>query len=283
MFSYGGSINAQSSGGSKKIFIGIAAAAVVAIAGYFGWGQFKAHSTAAAPTATTQPAGIPAQSLNANGAQPQPPVTAATTAQPAETPKASPPVAEANEAPAAPKETASHAASKSEKSSSTAASKPAHEEQAEPEPEPIVVKGGKEPVMHAKTSVPEAAAPSLIGMASSAEVPPTGLVPSTSPTFKPVLQRVSVSQGVSQGLLYKKVPPVYPSGALRMRVEGKVELMATISKEGNITQVKILSGDGQLSKAAADAVKQWKYKPYLLNGEPVEIQTEVTVNFKLPN
>jgi protein TonB len=67
-----------------------------------------------------------------------------------------------------------------------------------------------------------------------------------------------------------------------MRVEGSVELMATISKTGDITRVKVLSGDSQLSKAATDAVKQWKYKPYLLNGEPVEIQTQVTINFKLP-
>jgi protein TonB len=67
-----------------------------------------------------------------------------------------------------------------------------------------------------------------------------------------------------------------------MRVEGTVELMATISKTGDITHVKVLSGEVQLTKAAADAVKQWKYKPYLLNGEPVEIQTQVTINFKLP-
>jgi protein TonB len=59
--------------------------------------------------------------------------------------------------------------------------------------------------------------------------------------------------------------------------------MATISKNGDISAVKILSGDPQLSHAAVDAVKQWKYKPYLLNGLPVEIQTQVTVNFKLPN
>ena len=58
--------------------------------------------------------------------------------------------------------------------------------------------------------------------------------------------------------------------------------MATLSKTGNISEVKILSGDPQLSQAAVTAVKQWKYKPYLLNGEPVEIQTQVTVNFKLP-
>ena len=67
-----------------------------------------------------------------------------------------------------------------------------------------------------------------------------------------------------------------------MRIEGSVELMATISKTGDISHVKVLSGDSQLSRAASDAVKQWKYKPYLLNGEPVEIQTQVTINFKLP-
>jgi protein TonB len=188
----------------------------------------------------------------------------------------------------APKESATHSSAKPEKPSASN-SKPAHEEkadtesEAEPEPEPIMVKGGKAPAASAKAATTDSAAPSLIGMATPGSAPPPDLVPSTNPTFKPVLQTVSVSQGVSQGLLYKKVPPVYPSGAIRMRVEGKVELMATISKEGNIAQVKVLSGDGQLSKAAVDAVKQWKYKPYLLNGEPVEIQTQVTVNFKLPN
>ena len=65
-------------------------------------------------------------------------------------------------------------------------------------------------------------------------------------------------------------------------MEGSVELLATVSKDGNITHVKVISGDTQLAKAASDAVKQWKYKPYQLNGEPVEIQTQVTVNFKLP-
>ena len=97
-----------------------------------------------------------------------------------------------------------------------------------------------------------------------------------------MLQSVNVSQGVSRGLLFKKVQPVYPRNALSMRIEGSVELMATISKTGDITRVQVLSGDSKLSKAATDAVKQWKYKPYLLNGEPVEIQTQVTINFKLP-
>jgi protein TonB len=68
-----------------------------------------------------------------------------------------------------------------------------------------------------------------------------------------------------------------------MRTEGPVELMATISRSGDITHVKVLSGDAQLTNAAVAAVKQWKYKPYLLNGEPVEIQTQITINFKLPD
>ena len=83
-------------------------------------------------------------------------------------------------------------------------------------------------------------------------------------------------------MLVKTVQPSYPASALRLRIEGPVELMATISKNGNISAVKILKGDASLAHAAAEAVKQWKYKPYLLNGEPVEIQTQVTVNFKLP-
>lgn len=100
---------------------------------------------------------------------------------------------------------------------------------------------------------------------------------------RPMLQTLSVSQGVSQGLIVKKVQPNYPSNALRMRLEGPVQVMATVSKSGNITAVKVVSGEPLLARAAADAVKQWKYKPYLLNGEPVEVQTQVTINFKLPN
>ena len=97
-----------------------------------------------------------------------------------------------------------------------------------------------------------------------------------------MLQTLNVSQGVSQGLAIKKTQPSYPANALRMGIEGSVQLMATISKKGDISAVKVLSGDPSLAHAAVDAVKQWKYKPYLLDGVPVEIQTQVTVNFKLP-
>ena len=95
-------------------------------------------------------------------------------------------------------------------------------------------------------------------------------------------QTVRISQGVSQGLIVKRVQPLYPAQAMQMRLEGIVELQANISKTGNITGIKQLSGQSLLGRAAMDAVQQWKYKPYFLNGEPVEVQTQITVNFKLP-
>jgi len=68
---------------------------------------------------------------------------------------------------------------------------------------------------------------------------------------------------------------------MQMRLQGAV-LLEAIGKDGSITSVKRISGDALLARSAADAVKQWKYKPYYLNGEPVEIDTQITVNFKLP-
>jgi periplasmic protein TonB len=104
-----------------------------------------------------------------------------------------------------------------------------------------------------------------------------------TPTLPKPAQVVRVSQGVMEGLLLKRVNPHYPAQAMQMRIQGTVQLQATISKEGNITNLKVVSGDGILSRTAQEAVKQWKYKPYYLNGEPVEIQTQILVNFKLPN
>jgi protein TonB len=94
-------------------------------------------------------------------------------------------------------------------------------------------------------------------------------------------QRVRVSQGVSTGLLIKRVNPVYPPLARQARIQGQVVLHAVISKDGSITGLNLVSGHPMLAPAAIDAVKQWKYKPYLLNGEPVEVDTEVQVNFTL--
>jgi periplasmic protein TonB len=111
----------------------------------------------------------------------------------------------------------------------------------------------------------------------------SGIMSATAATLsRQPSQQLKVSQGVSQGLLIKSVPPVYPSLARQMRVQGSVELLASIGKDGSITKVTPISGDGVLARAAIDAVKQWKYKPYYLDDQPVEIQTQITVNFKLP-
>ncbi|HET9409759.1 MAG TPA: TonB family protein [Candidatus Sulfotelmatobacter sp.] len=94
-------------------------------------------------------------------------------------------------------------------------------------------------------------------------------------------QRVRVSQGVSTGLLVRKVNPNYPPLARQARIQGTVILEAQISKSGDIENLRLVSGHPMLAPAAIEAVKQWKYKPYLLNGEPVEVDTQVQVNFTL--
>jgi len=93
--------------------------------------------------------------------------------------------------------------------------------------------------------------------------------------------RVRVSQGVSAGLLIRKVQPNYPQLAKQARIQGQVVLQAEISKDGTIQNLQLISGHPMLAPAAIEAVKQWRYKPYLLNGEPVAVDTQVIVNFSL--
>jgi periplasmic protein TonB len=94
-------------------------------------------------------------------------------------------------------------------------------------------------------------------------------------------QRVRVSQGVSQGLLIHQVKPAYPALARQARIQGSVVLQAVIAKDGTIQGLRVVSGHPMLTTSAVDAVKQWRYKPYFLNGEPVEVETQITVNFTL--
>ncbi|HEY1402102.1 MAG TPA: energy transducer TonB [Terriglobales bacterium] len=109
-----------------------------------------------------------------------------------------------------------------------------------------------------------------------------GIINSTSAIPKVATpQRVRVSSGVSQGLLIKRVQPNYPPLARQARIQGQVVLQAEISKEGAIQNLQLISGHPMLAPAAIEAVKQWRYKPYLLNGEPVAVDTQVVVNFTL--
>jgi protein TonB len=98
---------------------------------------------------------------------------------------------------------------------------------------------------------------------------------------QPAPERVRVSLGVSQGLLIKKVAPKYPEKARRDHIQGKVMLLAEISPEEQARNLTLISGDPSLAKAAIKAVKQWKYKPYLLMGKPVAVETQIQVNFTL--
>ena len=93
--------------------------------------------------------------------------------------------------------------------------------------------------------------------------------------------RVRVSQGVMEGMLIEKTSPTYPPLASQARIEGVVVLNVTISKTGDVSQIQLVSGHPMLAPAAIEAVKKWKYRPYLLNGEAVEVETQVQVNFVL--
>jgi periplasmic protein TonB len=100
------------------------------------------------------------------------------------------------------------------------------------------------------------------------------------PRLEPV-KRIRVSQGVTQGMVIRKVEPKYPKIALGARITGVVLLKAIIGKDGDIKELQVVSGHPMLVPAALDAVKQWRYRPYLLNGEPVEVETDITVTFQI--
>ncbi|HXU14372.1 MAG TPA: energy transducer TonB [Terriglobales bacterium] len=91
---------------------------------------------------------------------------------------------------------------------------------------------------------------------------------------------VRVSRSM-QGYLLRRVEPIYPTMAKTVGVQGQVLIKAIISTEGKIEQAKVVSGSPLLSSAALDAIRQWLYRPYLLNDKPVEVETEITVNFYL--
>lgn len=107
--------------------------------------------------------------------------------------------------------------------------------------------------------------------------PPVKLLKARGP------EPVNIAAGVALGMLVKKVPPEYPPVARAARVSGTVVLQATISKTGTIEDLRVVDGPPLLRSAALDAVKQWQYKPFQLNGEPVEVLTTINVIFTLGN
>ena len=112
-------------------------------------------------------------------------------------------------------------------------------------------------------------------------------MPVESASAPPVVARVPpkpagplrVSSGTIAGMAISRPDPVYPPIAKAAHVQGSVILHATISKQGTIEQLTVVSGPPMLTGSAVDAVRRWRYKPYLLNNEPTEVETTINVNF----
>jgi TonB family protein len=135
--------------------------------------------------------------------------------------------------------------------------------------------------------------PSLLQVSAQSRIPESLRVPlhaidprtvatKYGPSLLASLEPVSVPEELAQKLLLEKIQPSYPEQALRAGMQGPVVLQAWIARDGTIRELKLLRGSLLLGQAAYQAVKQWRYQPYLLNGRPVEAQTLVTVDFRLP-
>jgi TonB family protein len=101
--------------------------------------------------------------------------------------------------------------------------------------------------------------------------------PATLPQFA-----APVSQGFSGGVLIRKVQPIYPRQAVPLRLEGPVLLQATVGENGAVRDIKLTSGHPVLARAAMEAVRQWRYRPFLLNGKPIQQQVDISIDFKSP-
>ncbi|MGH9530210.1 MAG: TonB family protein [Terriglobales bacterium] len=262
---------------SKAPIIAALVVIAIAVAGYFGWNKMQ---TAAKPAIvqTQPPVSQPSVPTPTTAAQPE----LETSAPPAipgraqQVPQLNP--SEDAESPASTSSSKGKSAPDEivvfeHSASDSAEIKPLSTKKS---PQPLAVKG-------APADVEEVIAPPAIQAGSGAsDRTIAGLITSTVPLPKQAPETVKMSQGITQGLLVKRVNPVYPSQALQMHKQGTVQILASITKSGSISSAKVIKGDPMLGQAALAAVKQWKYKPYTLDGQAVEVQTQISVNFKLP-
>ena len=284
--SLGGSSSDHAAGGGKKKILIAAAVLVAGAIGYIGW--TKMQTATGTPAAQRQTAPIQIQQP-VPVAVPPSATSAQNMASTAGTPQSAGsasafPVGKAPDVTLSATEAHTSAAKKATSvvASNTVVRNPSEEQT----PALIVVRSeASKPAPPPPAPEEPAQPPALasLGTPSNTEDQAiSGFMSTTAVNLPRPAQKLKVSQGVSQGLLIKSVPPEYPQQARQMHIQGAVELLAYIGKDGSITGVKLIKGDSVLSRAAMDAVKQWKYKPYYLNDQPVEIQTQITVNFKLP-
>ena len=282
--SLGGISTEPASGGNKKTIL-IAAAVLVAVAAiaYVGWTKMQsAAGPSVAPTAS--PRTVPVQPQVTALPPSQSPAQNVASTTPSTQPESALPIEQGPDITLSTTETHPLAAKKP--TSIVAPNTIIRAQPDAPETAPLVVKNeapAPAPPSLAEQEPVQPPAPGSLDTSNANNQAISGIM-SATPASLPhqAAQQLKVSQGISQGLLIKSVPPVYPALARQMRVQGSVELLANIGKDGSITKVSALSGDSVLAHAAIDAVKQWKYKPYYLDDQPVEIQTQITVNFKLP-
>ncbi len=279
-------ISAKQESKSSKLPL-IAAIAVIAIAGagYYGWSRM--HSV---------PTSQPLQTNVASTQQTQATVAQPTVASPSEiTPPENDPQSSKKSSQPLPKLTQSQPPD-SHSAKPSPIGKPTGDEIVVVE-NPVSNASGEEKLAAPKKKVAETltvksdaaaseqqvAPPALQAQANSGDQAIAGIITSTNmPLPKRAPEVLRVSQGITEGMLIKKVAPVYPPRALQMHIQGIVEVLATIGKNGSISAARATKGDATLAGAAVAAVKLWKYKPYTLNGQAVEVQTQVMINFKLP-
>jgi TonB family protein len=293
--SFSGIDDAESgaSGGSRKLLVIAAAILAVAAVGYFGYGKIEKGNVVQAPQTTNVPYGsaqttvapAPAAPSMADSTSTASTSAAASTTSPSTNLTSTPMRAGSTSKAAAPKASGTSAAAAGKPSSATTNSSGIQVAAAEP-----TIKTPDHGPVHVKSSIAtnrnqklseEIAPPPPSTVASASDNRLSGLMASAPSSLpKPSLATLKVSQGVSQGLLIKRVQPKYPQAALAVHTQGAVQIEATINKEGNVVNPKVLHGDQILAHAAVEAVRQWRYKPYYLDGEPVEIQTEITITFK---
>ncbi len=121
----------------------------------------------------------------------------------------------------------------------------------------------------------------IIGSVPSAAPPPPPPPAPKKEEKAATIQRVKIGGSVQQARLIRQPHPVYPPLAKQARISGLVKLSAIISRDGTVQKLEVISGHPLLVPAALEAVKQWVYQPTLLNGEPVEVITQIDVNFTL--
>jgi TonB family protein len=264
--------DSSESRGGKKLLIAAIAIFAVAVLSYFAYVKFgKESSSQVQSTVTVQESAsaVPAPATQASPATP----SVTTAAHGTNTGKSS-----------------ANKTLNADKPSAGANHFPEIEEETNSQPEIKVLETAP---VHVKSSVSgkrkqnqtdDVVAPptSAIAKASSSDINGlSGLMASATPVLpKSSSSGIKVSQGVSQGLLIKRVQPKYPQSALAVHAQGSVQIEATINKEGSVINPKVMHGDPILAHAAVEAVRQWRYKPYYLDGEPVEIQTEITITFR---